>query len=60
MLHALLAFAVLFVLVGIFSLTLAVVGKARIMQPESPGDDSMLFSKLFGGGKTLLSFLYLY
>ena len=46
MLQGLFAFAMLFILIAIFSFTLWVMDKAKIMQTESPVDDSMFFSIL--------------
>lgn len=48
-LQDLLALSVLSILKGIVSFTLSVMGKGRIMQAGSLGNDSMLFSKPFGG-----------
>lgn len=43
MLQGLFAFAMLFILIAIFSFTLWVMDKAKIMQTESPVDDSIFF-----------------
>lgn len=51
MLQGLFAFAMLFILIAIFSFTLWVMDKAKIMQTESPVDDSMFFSTVFQGVK---------